>query len=381
RASGSGIVPAARMRVLHIAPTFFDAASVIGGAERFTWELARAMAHTADVTLLTFGPRAFAHERDGVQVQCLKHWGGIGHSLMPDPVRWSFVRALRAADIVHCYQVDVMSTNAGVLGARALGRPVFVTDLGGGYARMPSRWLPIMRLATAYLLISDYSRQLWLQRPRFRRPDHLDVIYGGVDTDHFSPGGAKDPSMVVFVGRLVAHKGVEHLIDAIGAGQRLHVVGRPYDQAYLAFLRDKARGKNVVFEHDVDDAGLVERYRRAAVSVLPSVATNYRGVVTGHAELFGLAAAEAMACGTATIVTNTASLPEVVADQETGFVVPPGDAGALARRIGQLCGNPGLAAMMGTAARRRIIGQFTWDATARRCLAAYARAINPGAAV
>jgi glycosyltransferase involved in cell wall biosynthesis len=179
----------------------------------------------------------------------------------------------------------------------------------------------------------------------------------------------------------VAHKGVEHLIDAIGAGQRLHVVGRPYDQAYLAFLRDKARGKPVVFEHDVDDASLVERYRRAAVSVLPSVATDYRGVVTGHAELFGLAAAEAMACGTAAIVTDTASLPEVVADEETGFVVPPGDTGALARRISQLCGNPELAAMMGAAARRRIIGQFTWDATARRCLAAYARAIGSGAAV
>lgn len=369
------------MHVLHIAPTFFDASSVIGGAERFTWELARAMARTADVTLLTFGPRAFTNQRDGVMVRCLKHWGGAGHSLMPDPVRWSFFQALRAADVVHCHQVDVMSTNVGVLGARAFGRPVFVTDLGGGYARLPSRWLPIMRRATAYLLISDYSRQLWLQRPAFRRPDHLDVIYGGVDTDHFSPGGAKDPSMVVFVGRLVAHKGVEHLIDALGPGQRLHVVGRPYDQRYLAYLRDKARGRNVVFEHDVDDAGLVDRYRRAAVSVLPSVARDYRGVVTEHAELFGLAAAEAMSCGTATIVTNTTSLPEVVADQETGFVVPPGDAGALGRRLSQLCGNPVLAVTMGAAARRRIMEQFTWDATARRCLAAYARATGPGAAV
>jgi starch synthase len=78
-------------------------------------------------------------------------------------------------------------------------------------------------------------------------------------------------------------------------------------------------------------------------------------------------------------VTRTASLPEVVADQETGFVVPPGDAGALAGRIGQLCGNSPLAATMGAAARRRVVEHFTWDATARRCLAAYARAAGPEA--
>ena len=361
------------MRILHIVPTYFDVSSIIGGAERYTWELAKAMARSADVTLLTFGPRAFTSQRDDVRMVCLKHWGGVQHSLMPDPVRWSFFRAIRAADVVHCHQVDVMSTNVAVLAASAMGRPVFVTDLGGGYARMPSRRFPLMRRATAYLLISEYSRQLWLQRPEWRRPSALEVIYGGVDTDHFSPGGTKDPSMVVFVGRLVAHKGVDHLIDAIGPGQRLHVIGRPYDQAYLAHLRDRAVGKHVVFEHDVSDSELVDRYRRAAVSVLPSVATDYRGAVTEHAELFGLAAAEAMACGTATVVTDVASLPEVVADRDTGFVVSPDHPEELGRRLRQLCEDPALAATMGAAARQRVLDRFTWTATADRCFAAYAQ--------
>ncbi len=362
------------VRVLHIAPTYFDVSSIIGGAERYTWELAKAMARSAEVTLLTFGPRPFITRRDDVRMVCLKHWGGVSHSLLPDPVRWSFFKAIRAADVVHCHQIDVMSTNVAVLAASAMGRPVFVTDLGGGYARMPSRRFPLMRQATAYLLISEYSRQLWLQRPEWRRPGTLDVIYGGVDTEHFSPGGTKDPSMVVFVGRLVAHKGIDRLIDAVGPGQRLHVVGRPYDRAYLAHLRDLAAGKNVVFEHDVSDSELVERYRRATVSVLPSVATDYRGAVTEHPELFGLAAAEAMACGTATVVTDVASLPEVVADGETGFVVSPDHPGQLSQRLRQLCQDPVLAATMGAAARRRVLDRFTWRATADRCFAAYARA-------
>lgn len=361
------------MRVLHIAPTFFDASSIIGGAERYTWELAKAMAQSADVTLLTFGPRAFSTQRDGVHTRCLRHWGGRGHSLMPDPVRRSFFQAIRGADVVHCHQVDVMSTNVAVLAAAAMGRPIFVTDLGGGYSRMPSQWLPIMRRATAYLLISEYSRTLWLQRPGRRRPKTLEVIYAGVDTDHFSPGGAKDPSLVVFVGRLVAHKGIDRLIEAVGPGQRLHVIGRPYDQAYLAHLRDLSVDKDVVFEHDLSDAQLVDRYRRAAVSVLPSVATDYRGAVTEQAELFGLAAAEAMACGTAAVVTNVGSLPEVVADGETGFVVSPDEPEALRHRLRQLCDDPTLAARMGAAARQRVLNRFTWGATADRCFAAYAQ--------
>ncbi len=362
------------MRVLHIVPTYFDVSSIIGGAERYTWELAKAMARSAEVTLLTFGPRAFTQQRDDVRMVCLKHWGGVSHSLMPDPVRWAFFKSIREADVVHCHQVDVMSTNVAVLAASMMRRPVFVTDLGGGYARMPSRGLPIMRRATAYLLISEYSRQLWLQRPEWRRPSAMDVIYGGVDTEHFSPGGTKDPSMVVFVGRLVAHKGVDRLINALGPDQRLHVVGRPYDQAYLAHLRDLAQGKHVVFEHDASDSDLVDRYRRAAVSVLPSVATDYRGGVTEHPELFGLAAAEAMACGTATVVTDVASLPEVVADGETGFVVSPDHPEALAQRLRQLCQDPALAAAMGAAARQRVLDRFTWHATADRCFAAYAHA-------
>jgi glycosyltransferase involved in cell wall biosynthesis len=129
-----------------------------------------------------------------------------------------------------------------------------------------------------------------------------------------------------------------------------------------------------VFEHEATDAELVDRYRRAAVSVLPSVATDYRGAVTEHPELFGLAAAEAMACGTATVVTDVASLPEVVADGETGFVVSPDRPEELAQRLRQLCQDPALAATMGAAARQRILDRFTWRVTADRCFAAYAHA-------
>lgn len=365
------------MRLTLLSPTSFAEHSVIGGAERYTWELARALARAPEVqsvTFLTWGPHASRVERDGVTLQCLRWWPGPRHPLMPDVLRPALFSAIRHSDVVHAFQVDVLSSNVAVLAASMAGVPAFVTDLGGGYGRVPSTRWPIMRRATGYLLISDYSRRLWEAAPAFRRPDRLEVIWAGVDTTHFSPAGESDPMMVVYVGRLVAHKGVEHVIAGLPDGHRLHVVGRAYDQAYLAFLREAARGKAVTFEHDLDDQAMRERLRRASVAVLPSVATDYRGQVTVQAELFGLAAAEAMACGTPAIVSNTASLPEVVEDGVTGYVVPPADAAAIADKVRLVSQSPALRQRLGAQARARVLERFTWDAVAARCLAAYGRA-------
>jgi glycosyltransferase involved in cell wall biosynthesis len=366
------------MRVLHISPTFFGDTSVIGGAERFTWYLARAVGKREDLHFLTFGPRDETGIRDGVRWTQLGWWAGSRHHLMPHLARPAFVSAIRRADVIHCHQVDVLSTNVAVVCGKLLGRPVFVTDLGGGYHAMASKAVPLMRWAAGYLLISEYSRRLWQAAPRGRRPDVMEVIYAGVDTGQFAPGGQKDPSMVLYVGRLVPHKGIEYLIDAVDAPLRLHLVGRPYDLDYLAMLKSRAVGKPVVFEHDVDDADLVARYQSAMVSVLPSVATDWKGHQTPAAELFGLAVAEAMSCGTAAIVSNTASLPEVVEDGVTGWVVPAGDAGAIRRCLKVLASDPARAISMGAAGRQRVLSRFTWDATADRCIDAYRRARRRG---
>jgi glycosyltransferase involved in cell wall biosynthesis len=359
------------MKVLHISPTFFDDASVIGGAERYVWELTKAMTAFAEVSLVTFGPSRRRETRDGVAIEQLRRLPIIEHPLASNPVTWRFLRAIGRADVVHCHQVDTFPTAVGVLAARMMGKPVFVTDLGGGHMYAPTNYLPILRSVSGFLLISEYSRAMWQQAPRARQPERLDVIYGGVDTQHFAPGGTKDPNMVLYVGRLLPHKGIEHLIDALEAPMRLHVVGRPYDAPYFAMLQERARGKAVVFEHDVDDRGLVERYQRALVSVLPSVPTDWRGQTTAVAELFGLVVVEAMACGTPAIVSRTTSLPELVEDGRTGWIVPPADAMALRERLRLVHADPALAASMGAAARAHVMAQFTWRATAERCLSAY----------
>jgi glycosyltransferase involved in cell wall biosynthesis len=80
-----------------------------------------------------------------------------------------------------------------------------------------------------------------------------------------------------------------------------------------------------------------------------------------------------MACGTPVIVSDVASLPEVVEDCVTGFLVPPNDPVRIRERISLLRSDPGMAAEMGRRGRERVLERFTWDAVAQRCLAAYRR--------
>ncbi len=85
-------------------------------------------------------------------------------------------------------------------------------------------------------------------------------------------------------------------------------------------------------------------------------------------ELLGQTLLEGMACGAATVCTRVASMPEVVEDGVTGFVVPPNDPGALGERLAWLAAHRDRAAPMGAAGRARVLRHFTWRAVVSRCL-------------
>src|SRR5439155_16371755 len=123
--------------------------------------------------------------------------------------------------------------------------------------------------------------------------------------------------------------------------------------------------------HDCDDAELVRAYRRALCVVLPSVYRSCYGQESKVPELLGQTLLEGMACGTPAICTNVASMPEVVTDRETGFIVPPNDPATLRERLGWLRDHPADAAVLGMSARQRVLDRFTWPRVVERCLATY----------
>ena len=88
-------------------------------------------------------------------------------------------------------------------------------------------------------------------------------------------------------------------------------------------------------------------------------------------ELLGQTLLEAMACGTPAVCTDVASMPEVVVDQQTGFVVPPNDPSALRARLAFLRDNSESAAEMGRAGRKRVLTHFNWRSVVDKCMNAY----------
>jgi glycosyltransferase involved in cell wall biosynthesis len=94
-------------------------------------------------------------------------------------------------------------------------------------------------------------------------------------------------------------------------------------------------------------------------------------------ELLGQTLLEGMSCGAPAVCTDVASMPEVVSDGESGFIVPPNDPPALRAKLCWLRDHPGEARMMGTAARRRVDDRFTWSAVVERCFEIYRAAPVP----
>jgi glycosyltransferase involved in cell wall biosynthesis len=355
-------------RVVHVVPALFGTDSgVVGGAERYALELARHMADVVPTTLVSFGEKEREERWGALRVRVIGDPWYV-RSQRTNPVAAGLLRELCRASIVHCHQQHVLASSLSALFCRLTGRRVFVSDLGGGGWDI-SAYLSTDHWYHGHLHISEYSRRISGQAER----PWAHVIMGGVDVNKFAPDAAtKRNGRALFVGRLMPHKGVNDLIEAAPPDLPLELIGQPYDARFMQDLRALAAGKRVTFRHDCDDAALVQAYCEAFCVVLPSVYRTVYGEETKVPELLGQTLLEAMACGAPTICTDVASMPEVVEDGVTGFVVPPNDPAALREKLCWLREHPTQAQIMGQAARRRVLERFTWPMVVRRCLEIYA---------
>ncbi len=160
-----------------------------------------------------------------------------------------------------------------------------------------------------------------------------------------------EPPHPLYVGRLSPEKNVGTLVEAAG-DLGLVVAG----DGPLRHLVPGALGA-------VPHAEVERLLERAAVLVAPC-----------EREGFGLAAAEAMAFGRPVVAAAGGALLELVADGETGLLVPPRDAPALRAAVQRLLGDAELRERLGAAARERARERFGWDAVIERTLAVYRQA-------
>ncbi|MDX1817749.1 MAG: glycosyltransferase family 4 protein [Marinobacter sp.] len=233
----------------------------------------------------------------------------------------------------------------------------------------PESWITFLHPRVSKIVcvadaIKDYLasvRFLWL-----RIPDHrLQRIYKGHDLSWYqeSPAdlgqfGVPEGAFVVCcTGRNRPRKGFDVLVDAF---DRL-----PSDvNVHLVLVGDV--DKNEELAEQVARTGHPDRvhftgYRTDA----PAIAAASDVFVLPSTEREGLprAVIEAMAYGTAPVVTDVGGMPELVQDGVSGLVVPPKDSAALAEAIERLYRDPELLGRMGQASRERIATDFNTAVT------------------
>jgi D-inositol-3-phosphate glycosyltransferase len=210
-------------------------------------------------------------------------------------------------------------------------------------------------------------------------PDRIRVVPPGVDLERFRPQpsqsarrelGLRNGRLVLFVGRLQRLKGPDVAIRAFAEAIRrrpdlladatMAMVGGPSGPgnptAEVARLRriasDEGVGDRIQFLDPIPHEKLPRLFAAADAVLVPS-----------RSESFGLVALEAQACGVPVIASSVGGLRYVVADGESGYLVPSGDHGAFADRLLRVLGRPALAARFSAAARRQA-SRFSWERTA-----------------
>jgi glycosyltransferase involved in cell wall biosynthesis len=263
--------------------------------------------------------------------------------------------------------------------ARAMGGPPYSFTVHGPEEFDAPRALMLgekLRRAAFAVAISSYGRaQLcrWADPAEWER---IEVIPCGIEPARFpapAPLPAGGPHLVA-IGRLAEQKGLPVLVEAVARaapalpGLRLTLVGDGPLRASLAGQIARAGlGERVRLAGWLDEAGVRAELAAATALALPSFAEGLPMVLM-----------EAFAAGRPALATAIAGHPELV-DAETGWLVPAGDAGALAQAIAALAATPPeRLAAMGAAARARVLARHDIDRSAERLAALFARSLAAG---
>ncbi len=374
------------MRVLHIGKYY---APQHGGIERHVQDLAEwQVRHGLDAGVLVHQPAGTwrsAHERrNGVDVRRAGCLAAPLYAPLSPMLPWLLSQSLAKAppDLLHLHLPNP-SCIAVLASLRARRLPWVVHWHADVSADVPS---PALRLAyrayrpfeqailarssaiiatsQAYLDASD-ALSAWRSKARVVALGIDDAAAAAAPSPIAWPGDEAALKLLA-VGRLSHYKGFDVLLDALVRmpGANLLLVG---DGECAASLREQAArldlGARVAFTNNLDDAALAGAYAQADAFVLPSL---------DRSEAFGLVLLEAMRAGLPVVASDVSGsgIGHVVADGETGLLVRPGDAPALAGALARL-GDAALRRSLGDAGQRRWRDRFSLDRSARSVLDLY----------
>jgi len=206
------------------------------------------------------------------------------------------------------------------------------------------------------------SRAVWYKE--------ADVIPNAVDAERFHPSnegrsvreelGIGDKKMVMYVGRVVYHKGLEYFVESAKYldDQDVHYVlvgSGDFRPELEKIVEREGLEDKVTFAGRVSNEKLPNYYGACDVFVLPSVS---------RLEAFGIVALEAMASGVPVVISDIPGVREVIVEGDQGLLAEPMNSKDIAGKIRVLLENPELGEKMGRKGRKRVVEKFTWEKVA-----------------
>lgn len=366
-------------RVLLLALRFWPAT---GGVEQRIWEVGKRLARAHDVTVLAsdakrerpferFAPGEAPEQAEGlriVRLPAVRRAPVEGYGVHLQGLPAALRRELPRAQVLDAHPYGAAHTDAAVRRAKAARVPVALTAhlhpaetaahpwLRGAYDAL--RGGPTLRLADKVVAVTALEEERITEQFRVPRA-RIAVIPNGLDTRHFRDlGQAREPGLLLGVGRLAPVKGFDLAIEALarlrGQGRDVRLVLAGEDGGSAADLRAAAQrlgvAAHVAFPGRVDAAQLLTLYNRAQLLLMPS-----------RYEAFGITALEAVACGCPALVSDVGGLPAAAGP---GGVALPRDAGVWAERAAALLDDPGRLAGL-RASGRKHAELHDWDRIAR----------------
>jgi len=319
--------------VIKIGVITYDFFPLIGGIGRHTYLM---FSRLKDKELLFFSPSDNLLNRHiKINFWPVRLLRQIGVSL------WLHRNAHRIISAYHLDRLNIHTGPGGVLFIRSVSVPVIVTchhTYRQQIQYLRSQFWKLVfipfekrtyRLATKIVCVSDATKRALIDHYNISEKK-ITTIYNAVDRNQFHPlGEEKDPTSIVYVGRIDKRKGIEFLIRSMplvvqripeahllvgGKGGLLETMKSLVTRLHLE--------RNVTFLGFVPDDQLNALYNRAQCVVAPSV---FEG--------FGITVIEALAAGTRVVGSDTDGIREILNSGDYGRLVPYGNTHALAGAI------------------------------------------------
>lgn len=362
----------------------------VGGVENVVRQEATRLAAAGNqVTVLTSGPRSSESVEEGVTVVRVGSWNGLEPHGIPFPVpvptivakarRWA-----QWADVVHVHDSFYMTSWSGWIGAASTGTPMVATQHVAlsehpvkaveAIQRMVYALVGKRVVRTAHTVFTINTRGADFARSLGADAEAVRHLPNGVDTELFRPvrpgsdeqsaeraklGLPEDKVLAFFVGRLLAKKGLEILLEARDPAYDLVFAG-PGDSEVLKC------GSDVHYLGSLTPAELAAAYRACDIFVLPTMN-----------EGFPLTVQEAMSSGLPVVTTDDPGYASYNLDPER-VALTPREAERVRDRLRELALDPGLREVMGGYSRAYAEKEFAWPEHLAALVAGYRSAIRSG---